>query len=54
MLKKLIWNTIETTLFYYSDDSTAGYLCFTDFLFCLIYSLDFERQNNTSPLLIYS
>ena len=27
MLKKPIWSAIETTLFYYSDDSTTGPVC---------------------------
>ena len=29
MLKKPIWNTIETTLFYYSDNSTSPHICLT-------------------------
>ena len=27
MLKKPVWNTIETTLFYYSDNMATAHVC---------------------------
>ena len=29
----MIWNTIETTQFYYSDDSTSPHICLQEGLF---------------------
>ena len=44
MLKKPIWNTIETTLFYYSGNSTSPQVWFqgynTDFLITSVSKID--------------
>ena len=45
MLKKPIWSAIETTLFYYSGDSTTGQVCFRSFQWslCEMWSFDLTK-----------
>ena len=47
MLEKPIWSAIETTLFYYSGDSTTGQVLFSNYLCGIVKSIQSKQVHET-------